>query len=68
MPSQCGEDVCQIIRKDSLGGHGLMVIAYTAHALPHEIDSFLANGFDAVLIKPKSRSRVMELLTSLSFR
>jgi CheY-like chemotaxis protein len=31
---------------------GLRLVGYTAHALPDEISSLLASGFDDVLIKP----------------
>ena len=67
MPNMSGEDVCRRIRAETLGGTGLKVTAYTAHAMPEDQQRFLANGFDAVLVKPVSRGRMAEMLAALGF-
>ena len=61
MPGMNGMDVCQRIRADQALA-GVRVIAYTAHALRAQQQRFLANGFDAVLVKPISFGAVQELL------
>ena len=53
MPGITGEEVCASLRKDARFVN-LPIIAYTAHAMTHDVDRFLANGFDAVLLKPNS--------------
>ena len=53
MPGMSGEEVCKSIRANPLTAT-LPLIAYTAHALEDEVDSFLSLGFNAVLIKPIS--------------
>ena len=40
-------------------------LAYTAHALPGDIDRFLANGFSAVLVKPMSLQGLGDLISRL---
>ena len=66
MPTISGEDVCRAIRAKRLGGHSLKVVAYTAHAMPDEVDKFVACGFDTVLCKPISRTSLMAMLVSLN--
>jgi CheY-like chemotaxis protein len=51
MPDMSGEDVCKQIRANPAFA-GLVVVAYTAHANPVDVQRYLANGFDAALIKP----------------
>ncbi len=51
MPGMSGEDVCQTLRATA-GTAKLPLIAYTAHALEEERESFMLMGFNAVLIKP----------------
>lgn len=65
MPSMSGEEVCRHIREERLGGAGIRVVAYTAHAMPEEQAKFLAGGFDSVLIKPVSRDKLADTLASL---
>lgn len=67
MPDISGEDVCQRIRAQGLGGAGMRIVAYTAHAMPEERERFLSNGFDAILIKPVSRQSLAGLLTELGY-
>jgi CheY-like chemotaxis protein len=51
MPGMSGGQLLRILRERP-ATRALRVIAYTAHALPDEIASFMASGFDDVLIKP----------------
>ena len=64
MPERNGEEVCLEMRKSSCSAD-LVVVAYTAHALPGDVERFLANGFDAVLIKPISLQMVRDVVGSL---
>ncbi len=54
MPGMSGMEVCQRIR-ENMALVDLPVIAYTAHAQPEDRRSFIASGFDDVLIKPVNR-------------
>ncbi len=65
MPVMSGQEVCQRIRQDRLGGDKVKVVAYTAHAMPEEVDSLLKSGFDTVLSKPMSRDRLNATLSEL---
>lgn len=53
MPGLSGEEVCAQIRQ---GRDIPKIIAYTAHAMPDDVNKFKASGFDAVLIKPISNA------------
>ncbi len=53
MPGITGEEVCAQLREHPRFNQ-LPIIAYTAHAMKHDVDRFLANGFDTVLLKPNS--------------
>lgn len=64
MPDLNGEDVCRELRCNPHFA-GLSVVAYTAHALPGDVERFLANGFNAVLIKPISLQMVRDVLDGL---
>ncbi len=64
MPERNGEEVCLEMRKSTCSAD-LVVVAYTAHALPGDVERFLANGFDAVLIKPISLQMVRDVIGSL---
>jgi CheY-like chemotaxis protein len=64
MPDLGGEEVCKQLRADPKFA-GLKVIAYTAHAGQEDIDRFLANGFDAALIKPISSQRLRDTVAAL---
>jgi CheY-like chemotaxis protein len=65
MPVMSGQEVCLRIRQGKLGGEQVKVVAYTAHAMPEEIDSLLRGGFDTVLSKPMSRDRLAATLAEL---
>jgi two-component system, cell cycle response regulator DivK len=67
MPTMSGQEVCRRIREGKLGGDGVKIAAYTAHAMPEEIQEFLDCGFDTVLLKPMSRDRLTATLTELGF-
>ena len=67
MPTMSGQEVCRHIRDGNLGGAGIKVVAYTAHAMNEEIAEFLSGGFDPVLLKPMSRDRLAEMLISQGF-
>ncbi len=64
MPDLNGEAVCREIRSRP-AFVGLPVVAYTAHALPSDVERFLAGGFDAVLIKPVSLHMVRDMIERL---
>ena len=64
MPDLSGELVCQQLRASPTFST-LPIVAYTAHAMQVDIDRFLANGFDAVLIKPISVQDLNKLVLSL---
>jgi len=64
MPDLCGEEVCRQLRTNPAWA-ALKIVAYTAHAGQADIDRFLANGFDAVLIKPISLQRMTEVVSGL---
>jgi CheY-like chemotaxis protein len=64
MPDLCGEDVCRQIRANPEYA-SLKIVAYTAHAASADEERFLANGFDAVLIKPISLQRLTETISAL---
>lgn len=64
MPDLNGEDVCNELRRDPQFAD-LAVVAYTAHALPGDVERFLANGFNAILIKPISLQMVRDVVGGL---
>lgn len=64
MPDLNGEDVCRELRRNPCFAE-LAVVAYTAHALPGDVERFLSNGFNAVLIKPISLQMVRDVLDGL---
>lgn len=65
MPRLCGEEVCRRVRAQKLGGVGIRLVAYTAHAMPEEREKFVAAGFDSVLTKPISRQTIQAMLAEL---
>ncbi|WP_043744124.1 response regulator [Paramagnetospirillum magneticum] len=67
MPTMSGQEVCKRIRAGKLGGDGVKIAAYTAHAMPEEVQEFLDCGFDTVLLKPMSRDRLTATLSELGF-
>ncbi len=64
MPDLSGEEVCRQLRANPAWA-SVKIVAYTAHAGQADIDRFLANGFDAVLIKPISLQRMTEVISSV---
>ncbi len=64
MPDLCGEDVCLRLRAIPRFA-SLPIVAYTAHALPGDVDRFLANGFNAVLVKPISLQGLRDVISRL---
>jgi CheY-like chemotaxis protein len=64
MPDLDGEAVCRQLRADPAFAR-LTIMAYTAHAMPVDSARFLANGFNAVLVKPITLQRLQDLLTEL---
>jgi CheY-like chemotaxis protein len=64
MPDLSGEEVCRQLRANPAFS-ALPIVAYTAHAGPLDIERFLANGFNAVLIKPISLQRMKDVIGSL---
>lgn len=64
MPDLCGESVCRQLRTNP-AFDSLKIVAYTAHAGSDDSQRFLANGFNAVLIKPISSQRLKDVLTEL---
>ncbi|MFZ4537143.1 response regulator [Propionivibrio sp.] len=64
MPDLNGEEVCRELRSDPAFAT-LPIVAYTAHAMQMDIDRFLANGFNEVLIKPISVQGLRDLVTEL---
>ncbi|MCG5244022.1 response regulator [Azospirillum doebereinerae] len=65
MPTLSGQEVCRRIREGGLGGPGIRLVAYTAHAMPEEREQFLTGGFDAILVKPISRASLEGVLSEL---
>lgn len=63
MPDLCGENVCQQLRADPAFAK-LPIVAYTAHAMQIDIERFMANGFNAVLIKPISMQALTRVVTT----
>ena len=64
MPGLSGHDVLRHIRgKVDCGQQH--VVAYTAHAQPEDVESMLAAGFDAVLIKPINLDSLAQVLAGL---
>jgi CheY-like chemotaxis protein len=53
MPGLSGEEVLARLRAEPRFS-GQWVVAYTAHALPAEVERLLRIGFDRVLVKPIS--------------
>jgi CheY-like chemotaxis protein len=63
MPGLSGSEICARLRAMP-ETRQLRIVAYTAHALPEMIESFLQSGFDDVLIKPVTREALMRALES----
>jgi CheY-like chemotaxis protein len=61
MPEVSGLEVLEDVRRDDRF-QMLKVVAYTAYAKPEDVLSLLAIGFDAVLIKPLTSIKLLEVL------
>lgn len=61
MPGLSGEEVCQRIRANPQISR-TRILAYTAHAMPSEIERFKTVGFDEIVIKPV---RLADLLKAI---
>ena len=61
LPRISGLDVCRQVRQQPLGA-SMRIIAYTAHAMPQEIQEFLEAGFDGILVKPIRRQDLIDAL------
>jgi len=64
MPGLNGQDTCKALRRH-YAGQAVRIIAYTAHAFPEERQSFMAAGFDDILVKPINRERLEALVGDL---
>ena len=58
MPDMSGEDVCAAIRGNPAIA-AIRLVAYTAHAWAHERDRILGVGFDDIVIKPATITRLV---------
>lgn len=61
MPGLSGLDVLSALRANKKF-NGLKIIAYTAYMQEDEIEHFLQLGFDAVLIKPLTSIKLLDIL------
>jgi CheY-like chemotaxis protein len=61
MPEVSGLDVLEDLRRDSKF-EALKVVAYTAYAQPQDVARLLTLGFDAVLIKPLTSAKLLDVL------
>jgi CheY-like chemotaxis protein len=61
MPLVSGLELCRQLRAQQ-GLKHLKIIAYTAHAMPEEIQQLEAAGFNKVLLKPIRSHELMEAL------
>jgi CheY-like chemotaxis protein len=63
MPKVSGLDVLKALRSNTQFD-SLKVVAYTAYAQAEDVTRLLAIGFDAVLIKPLTSSKLLGILKS----
>jgi CheY-like chemotaxis protein len=61
MPRISGIELCKLLR-DMEACKDVKVIAYTSHAQEALASQFLSQGFDAVLIKPITKSKLIRLI------
>ena len=59
MPGMSGDEVCRRIKSEPGGPR---VVAFTAHALPGEVDQIMSAGFDGLLTKPFSEEQLLASL------
>ena len=62
-----GLEVCQQIRQNPQYAH-VKLIAYTAHAQPHEVKQYLESGFDAILTKPIQARDILGLVNDMAVK
>lgn len=62
LPQISGLEVCRLARQQC-AGQSLRIIAYTAHAMPQEIQELRDAGFDGVLVKPIRRQDLIDALS-----
>jgi two-component system cell cycle response regulator DivK len=65
LPRISGLDVCRQVRRLPQGP-SIRIIAYTAHAMPPEIQEFHEAGFDGVLVKPIRRQDLIDALAIIT--
>jgi CheY-like chemotaxis protein len=63
MPNMSGIDVLLYLKINEIS-KDIKCIAYTAYAVDKDIDGLLSLGFDAVLLKPLTSSKLLSLLDS----
>jgi CheY-like chemotaxis protein len=63
MPNVSGLQLCQELRKQAHLQH-LKIIAYTAHAMPEEVQLLESSGFDKVLLKPIRSQELLDVITA----
>ncbi len=61
MPEMSGIEVCQHLRQQKTY-RNLVIIAYTAHAMPHERARFIEFGFTDILIKPITQHMLRDMV------
>lgn len=61
MPDVSGIDVLDDLRRDAQFD-GLKIVAYTAYAKVEDVSRLMRLGFDAVLIKPLTSTKLLEIL------
>jgi CheY-like chemotaxis protein len=61
MPLVSGLELCRQLRAQQ-GLKHLKIIAYTAHAMPHEVALLMDAGFDQVLLKPIRSQALLEAI------
>jgi two-component system, cell cycle response regulator DivK len=61
MPEVSGLEVLEDLRRD-VRFQKLKIVAYTGYALPEDATRLISLGFDAVLIKPLTSIKLLEIL------
>lgn len=61
MPEMSGIEVCQQLRLNP-AFRQLVIIAYTAHAMPQERNRFIEMGFTDILIKPITQHMLKDMV------
>jgi CheY-like chemotaxis protein len=62
MPTVSGLQLCQQLRQLAHLQH-LKIVAYTAHAMPEEVQLLESSGFDKVLLKPIRSQELLDVIT-----